>query len=455
MSDAKYVVDGISSMALGHGKHLLDGPDADLWGRMAVLSPRARWTPSHRTLSQAREQGLDLGDWIGNNRADRLAGEAVLAGPPPPGAVTQRALTLRALWAAQAMMAAINERAMIEGRALPRKKTTGRRLRPLLRLRRRPKRKATGRLLAVRPQTPTVRPAGLCAPVIHNGPLPAGECVARRTSCRATCTECGRSVSGCNRWPSFLTLVCRRGAGHTSLTTGNHQLTHTAGHWQCVRCGRTCDGAHRASTARTSCPVPIVTIGGVISAAGSQWLSMVRNKFDDWRNWRRGTAQATPPAAPMLALSPWLAHKPLRQQGLGCRQLVCARCGMHALRESTLLGTPCRPGQAWPRYSRTVLAAGSLDIALGALTPAAQGPAIANGWRPAAVPEPPAANVEEAPEAQPAAAPPWARPRPPGHMGDEPLAKAARLDFLAARRRLKAQDAGPPPGSFLDVRTYL
>ena len=64
VSDSRYVVDGVVSLLAGHGKHLLDGPDADLWSRMAQCRPRTRWTPSHRTLQQARDQGLNLGSTV-------------------------------------------------------------------------------------------------------------------------------------------------------------------------------------------------------------------------------------------------------------------------------------------------------------------------------------------------------------------------------------------------------
>ena len=40
-------------------------------------------------------------------------------------------------------------------------------------------------------------------------------------------------------------------------------------------------------------------------------------------------------------------------------------------------------------------------------------------------------------------------------MEDEPPAKAAKLEFLAARRRLKAQDADPSPGDGLALDAHL
>ena len=89
ISDCKYVVDGVNTMRVGVADHLLNGPDSDLWERMAKVLPKIRWVPAHKTLAQAREQGIRLDDWAGNKRADIAAAEAAHK-LTVPGAVKRR-----------------------------------------------------------------------------------------------------------------------------------------------------------------------------------------------------------------------------------------------------------------------------------------------------------------------------------------------------------------------------
>ena len=332
---------------------------------------------------------------------------------------------------------------------MPRKKTQGRRIRPRMKLHHRPKRKATGRPTGL-PLPTLTKPEGLCDPVIHSGPLPENEQNAKRTNWKATCQTCNRTISGCNRWNLFTTQNCRQAAALTDLAMGNHQLHKVNGHWQCNRCERTCDGAHRAVTAQTRCPIPIVSIGGAAELAGSQWLAAIKRGFEAWRKWRKGMVSPTPPPPAPRTLRGWRMHIPLQQQGQGRRHLVCARCGSHALHLATLQSNPCQQDQHWPKYSKTVLAAGALDASLAALQPEMQAAAIALGWRPPplaprgpqhAAPRQPAAAPVGTGEWQPA--PACSHPRPATDPGDEPRGKAARLEYLAARRVLKAQDAAP------------
>ena len=193
-----------------------------------------------------------------------------------------------------------------------------------------------------------------------------------------------------------------------------------------------------------------------MAETGAAWLATIKRRFEAWRNWRKGTTPVELPAPAPRALSVWRSHIPLQQQGQGRRHLVCARCGAHALHMTTLQSSPCRPEQQWPKYSKTVLAAGTLDISLAALQPALQAPAIALGWKPApsAAPRaPPQAAQQQASacsllgdadlpqQQQPLAL--CSHLRPAADPGEEPRSKAARLEFLANRRELKAQDAAP------------
>ena len=117
---------------------------------------------------------------------------------------------------------------------------------------------------------------------------------------------------------------------------------------------------------------------------------------------------------------------------------------------ATLQNSPCRQDQQWPKYSKTVLAAGALDASLAALQPSLQAAAIALGWRP----PPMAPQTPQHAATQQAVATPLglslrqpttacSHLRPAADPGDEPRGKAARLEFLASRRELKAQDLAP------------
>ena len=106
---------------------------------------------------------------------------------------------------------------------------------------------------------------------------------------------------------------------------------------------------------------------------------------------------SVPAPGPVGPFRPWRDHVLLAQNGPGHRHLVCAHCGVHGLRRSSLLGTPCTPGP-WPVYSRRVLRSGALDEALSVAPATSRVGALAHGWRPVAGPAPAA---EAAPSPRP------------------------------------------------------
>ena len=92
VSDSRYVVNGIASIAAG--AVVEEWRHADLWTRIAphVRSGRlhARWTPAHLQEKEYAARGLAEGDRLGNAAADAAAGAAATARLPQPTVIAAR-----------------------------------------------------------------------------------------------------------------------------------------------------------------------------------------------------------------------------------------------------------------------------------------------------------------------------------------------------------------------------
>ena len=292
-------------------------------------------------------------------------------------------------------------------------------------------------------------------PVVHEGPHPEGSQALQRFGWALSCARCHRAVRSTCRWARFMHTTCSDPAP-PRLVAGCHSMVKApTGGWQCSRCARTADAAHRTSASRQRCPVPEVWLHGSRSAAGEAHLLAAHLRIQAWHAWRRGSPHlqlaqqpgASPPEG--VRLRPWRDHHLLHQTGPGRRHWICGRCGAHALHAATLRDRPCGGTAVWPKYSRLVLAAGGLDAALMAAPPEATQAAIRHGWvRPAvrpAWPDPPPPHPVARPK-RPRVAVGEAVPAPPGALAAGHAAAGARSVLEALRR-----SAAPPCGAAQDA----
>ena len=372
VSDSRYVVDGAAELRVGGGQHLLDGQDGDLWRRLRACPPMTRWVPSHRTLAQAREQGLSLADWCGNKEADSAAAAAAQICRDEASGARKR--TLAALWACQAIMGRINAAAMEHGVRHRPRQPPKRKPRPVLH--HRPKRKAP-----VRPAVPQGDHdvEGIHRLTPQRGPVGAAEVTGRLASWRLACTRCGATAAKVRNWSSLLATPCD---GNTTFRWECHDLAKRPGGWGCARCGLLADPAHRASAARARCPVPAVQQHGEALEAGSHAYAAQRAALARWKGWLAGRPATQPnphEAAPRRLAAAMLEHLP--RQVPGRQHAVCLRCGSRARTVRGLRGLACQAG-AWPQFSRALLRAGALDPVLYAEPPDKQQWARREGWAP-------------------------------------------------------------------------
>ena len=107
VSDSRYVVNGIASIAAGASA--AEWAHADLWSCIVphVRSGRlrARWTPAHLQAAEYAERGLAEADRLGNAAADAAAGAAAEARLPPLSICAARKEELRRLELVQQVLA--------------------------------------------------------------------------------------------------------------------------------------------------------------------------------------------------------------------------------------------------------------------------------------------------------------------------------------------------------------
>ena len=69
----------------GHGRHLFEGPDDNLWRQMYEAGvPKLTWVPSHKSAEVAQARCVPYEHWFGNGKADKAAKTRALAREPPP-----------------------------------------------------------------------------------------------------------------------------------------------------------------------------------------------------------------------------------------------------------------------------------------------------------------------------------------------------------------------------------
>ena len=83
VTDCLYVQHGCVALSTGKGvKSFFQGPDGDLWKRMAALEPpEVRWVRSHLSFEEASRLGFGQ-DWEGNFQADLAAKQAAQSRAP-------------------------------------------------------------------------------------------------------------------------------------------------------------------------------------------------------------------------------------------------------------------------------------------------------------------------------------------------------------------------------------
>jgi Ribonuclease HI len=77
VSDSAYVVDGCKKLRAGHGRHLFEGPDGDLWRQMHEAGvPKLTWVPptSHRSKPRRAGSRTSTGSATGRRTRRRRPG---------------------------------------------------------------------------------------------------------------------------------------------------------------------------------------------------------------------------------------------------------------------------------------------------------------------------------------------------------------------------------------------
>ena len=275
------------------------------------------WVPSHKSEAEARKLGITEEWRQGNEQADAWAKKVsaerdlpavLLASHAQNLAVAERvahtvaAIQLKRLQARrrQGCGAAAKERA----RRLP---GLPWRLREKGIKRRRPGAGAAvqapvglraGDLLQVKPgQWPTVEVVRdlvlqepCTVPGVHDlrpaGPWPpAGTCESRNGRVRGlwTCSRCPKQASDSSRAVEAVSTQC--GQALWSGTPAPHVVEEHSGAWSCKRCGLGVLAQHRASAARSTCPVPMMTKDEQPWPEGEASARAVLGRVKGWRRW--------------------------------------------------------------------------------------------------------------------------------------------------------------------------
>ena len=255
VTDCLYVQHGCTALRTGKGsKSFFQGPDGDLWKRMAALEPpEVRWVRSHLSLEEARNLGFEQ-DWEGNSQADLAAKQAAQSRAPAQHLVDKQQRRMDLFEGVIGVVARVQEAVLNHerrhGHDIAKERKPKRQLpmpvdapqgdSPA----KRPCQKLPPHEALVRPQGPP--PQGVHWLMPEQGPVTEAQSRALNTKGKIVsgwnlhCLRCGDYAVGCNVWREFARSFCPAEGGEAAdhrWAPCNHEVEVRPWGGQCLRCG--------------------------------------------------------------------------------------------------------------------------------------------------------------------------------------------------------------------------